>query len=376
MTADGPPTTTALPTPVPTTQLRVDLAAFDRNLALVRDRVAPAAVMIVIKNDAYGHGSAALVRRAIDGGVGWIGALDIETALHARQVADGGSNDSDRTHLTTPIFAWLLTPSDDLAGAITGDIDLGIGSFEVLDAVAAVAERTGGVARIHLKIDTGLNRNGVRAEDWPRLVEQALEHERRGLVRVVGVFSHISEASDADDDDARARFDAALAVVSASGIHLEVRHLAASAAGFSRPEFDYDLVRIGAFLYGIPPAGGPSAHELGIEPIGSLRTQVAEVTGDRAIIPLGAWHGLPSIAAGSVSVAIGGRLHPVTRIERDWAQLDIGSTPVTAGDEAVVFGSGANGELTSTQWAEAVDTIGEEIAVRIDRRIPRVYADD
>ena len=345
------------------TRLRVDLAAFDHNIEVVRRTVAPAQVMMVVKNDAYGHGTETVVRRAIRTGIEWIGCLDLATALHVRAIAGPGPR----------ALAWLLTVDDDLRRAVREQIDLGIGDAAILEAVAAAALSLGRVADVHLKADTGLNRNGVRREEWPEFVARARALERAGAIEVVGVFSHISEASDADDDAARQRFEEAIELAHAAGLRPQLRHLAASAAGFQRPSFDYDLVRIGAFLYGISPSGGPSATELGLEPIASLRTAVAFVRGDVAVLPVGAWTGLPSIAAGKVTVAIAGHALPVIAIGEDWMELDAQGTQVAAGDEAVVYGSGIGAELSSTGWAEAIDTIGEEIQVRIDPGIARVY---
>lgn len=345
-----------------TATLQIDLSAFDRNLATVRRTVAPAQVMMVVKNDAYAHGTEVLVHRALDQGIQWIGCLDLPTALHVRARTDAPH-----------VFAWLLAADDDLQRAVAERVDLGIGDLSVLEAVAGAAAAQGSAADVHLKIDTGLNRNGVRAEDWPAFVARARELQDAGRLRVVGVWSHISEASDDDDDDARDRFDEAVGAARSAGLQPEYRHLAASAAGFQRREFDYDLVRVGAFLYGIAPAGGPTAAELGLTPIASLRTHVQTVRDGVAIVPVGSWSGLPSSAAGRVTVAVGGRPYPVRRIGPDWMELAAPRGGLSVGDEAIVFGAGDQGDLTSTQWAEAVDTIGEEVQVRVDPRIARVY---
>lgn len=344
-------------------RLVVDLGAFDRNLAALRARVSPARLMLVVKNDAYGHGLEPLVTRALAQGVEWIGCLDLGTALAVR----GFAGDAPR------LFAWLLSPDEELAAGIRARIDLGVGSPAVLEAVAATAAVLGIVPRVHLKIDTGLNRNGVRRESWPEFAARAAVLEAEGRVAVEGIWSHISEASDDEDDLARARFDEAVAVARAAGLAPRLRHLAASAAGTLRPEFDYDLVRMGAFCYGIAPAGGPYAGELGIAPIASLRAPVVAVDGDRAVVAVGSWHGLPSNAAGRVAVAVRGAACPVIRIEPEHLVIDATDAPAEPGDEAVVFGDGSGGSLTATAWAEAIGTIGEELHTRIDPRLPRVY---
>ncbi|QDZ13880.1 alanine racemase [Humibacter ginsenosidimutans] len=345
--------------PDPTTHVRVDLTRFDENLRAVRARVAPAETMFVVKNDAYGHGADVLVPRAVAGGIRWIGALDIEAALHVRRIA----GDDVR------VFAWLLSARDDLAAADAAGLDLGVGDRAILEAAASAA--TARPMRVHLKIDTGLNRNGVRAEDWEAFVARAAELQNEGRIRVEGVWSHISEASDADDDEARARFDSAVAAAESAGLAPEFRHLAASAASFLRDEFRYDMVRVGAFVYGISPSGGPHESELGISPVMSLRTRVVDVRDGRAVLPLGAWHGVPSTAAGKTTVGVHGAARQVDRIERDW--MTVLCPDARPGDLVVLWGPGDDGEPTATRWAEAVDTIGEEIVLKVDRRIPRLY---
>lgn len=345
---------------LPVTRAEIDLAAFDENVRRVRQRVAPADLMFVVKNDAYGHGSDVLVPRAVRAGVRWVGCLELAAAQELRR---GGAED-------VRLFAWLLAPGDDFAAGIAAGIDFGVGDADVLEAVAAAP----GMARVHLKADTGLNRNGVREEEWPAFVRRAAELEAAGLIRVVGILSHISEASDADDDAARGRFDASVAAAREAGLSPEVRHLAASAAGFLRPEFRYDLVRVGAFCYGIAPAGGPDEDALGITPVLSLKSAVVGVRdgGATAVVPVGAWHGLPSIAAGRVTIAVDGRPLLVREIRRDLLLADTAGAEVRPGAPVTVFGSGA-GAISATRWAEAIDTIGEEIVLRLDTRIPRVY---
>ncbi|GAA4179937.1 alanine racemase [Gryllotalpicola koreensis] len=345
-----------------TPRLVIDLAAFERNVAALQARVAPAKLMVVVKNDAYGHGLESIVTRALAQGVEWIGCLDLGTALAVRAFAGEAPR----------LFSWLLSPDENLAAGIRARVDLGVGSPAVLEAVAATAAALEIVPRVHLKIDTGLNRNGVRRESWAEFVARAAVLEDEGRLVVEGIWSHIAEASDEEDDLARTRFDEAVDAARAAGLRPALRHLAASAAGTLRPEFDYDLVRMGAFTHGIAPAGGPYGDELGISPTASLRAPVLAVSDGEAVVGVGAWHGLPSTAAGRVTVAVRGVARPVIRIEPEHLVIT-SDAAIEAGDEAVIFGDGSEGSLTSTQWAEAIGTIPEELHTRVDARIPRTY---
>ncbi|MDY0909718.1 alanine racemase [Microbacterium sp. CFBP9034] len=342
--------------------LHVDLDTIAANIARVRTVVGAAELMLVVKDDAYGHGLDAVVRRAWREGVCWIGAFDVATGRRVREVLGEDVR----------IFSWIAASRAEVAEAIAFDLDLGVGDADLLEDVASEARAVGARVRVHLKVDTGLHRNGVRPEDWPAFVRRAAELAAEGLVDVVGVWSHISEASDEDDDEARALFDAAVDAARGAGLAPELRHLSASAASFARPEFRYDLVRVGAFCFGIRPAGGPASDALGIQPAATLEGRVISVAAGRVTIDVGALDGVPSRLGGLVSVGTpaGSRrlltVGAVSTVE-DWPDA-------APGDTVTVYGPGRHGEGSATDLAEAIETIGEEIAVRVSPLVPRVYA--
>ncbi|HEX5857447.1 MAG TPA: alanine racemase [Microbacterium sp.] len=340
-----------------TARLGIDLDAFAANIAIVRARVAPARLMLVVKDDAYGHGIETIVARALAEGVDWFGAFDVRSGIAVRRVSGPGPR----------IFSWLTVGPLEIAEALDADIDMGVGDDVVLDDVAAVAAARGQVARVHLKIDTGLHRNGIRPEDWPAALGRARAYEDSGSIRVVGVWSHIAEASDGEDDDARVAFDSAVAEAELAGFGIEVRHLAASAASFARAEFRYDLVRVGAFCYGVRSAGGPAERDLAIRPIAELSAPVLRVEGDDAVIAIGSLDGLPSILAGRVTVTTPAGSRSLRAIGA--AEGRVASWPgARAGDRVVVFGPEGP---SATDLAETIETVGEEILVRVSPTVPR-----
>jgi len=336
--------------------LTVDLDAFAANVATARSRVAPADVMLVVKDDAYAHGIAPIVTRAWQEGVRWFGAFDVPTGRAVRETL----GDEPR------IFVWLAFGEDELRSVAELDLDLGVGDAALLEEIAAVSGRT----RVHLKIDSGLHRNGVRPEEWPAFAARAAQLERVGAIEVVGIWSHIAEASDADDDAARAAFDLAVLQAQEAGLRPALRHLAASAASFARSEFRYDLCRIGAFCYGIRPSGGPSDAVLGIRPIATLRAPIIESDGESVVVGVGSLDGLPSTLAGRFDVTTPAGPRRVTRIDgrRSWVESWPDAVP---GQLVDVFGREA--DASATDLAELVGTIGEEIALRVPPRVPREY---
>ncbi|WJL95516.1 alanine racemase [Microbacterium sp. ET2] len=341
--------------------LEVDLDLLARNLARVRAAIAPAELMLVVKNDAYGHGVEAVVARARREGVRWFGGFDVATGARVREVAGEGAR----------IFVWIADTPEQVSAAIELDLDIGVGDRRLLDDVAA---RRGGprAARVHLKIDTGLRRNGVRPEEWPEFVELAAAAERAGSLVVEGIWSHIAEASDEDDDIARARFGQAVRTAETAGLRPRWRHLAASAAAFARPEFRYDIARVGAFCFGIRPAGGPGEAELGVRPIARWEAPVLEVAGDVVRIGVGARDGLFSSLASHARIATPGGARRLLAVAG--ATSDVAAWPgAGVGDRVIVYGDAARDEETATSLAEMIGSIGEEVAVRVSPLVPRRY---
>ncbi|QEW00088.1 alanine racemase [Microbacterium caowuchunii] len=342
-----------------TAVLTVDLAAFQRNLDVVRERVAPAELMLVVKDDAYAHGLEPIVTHAARHGVRWFGAFDVATGLRVRATAGPDAG----------IFVWMVFGVEEARRAIDAALDLGVGDADTLEEIALAAEAAGRTARLHLKIDTGLHRNGVRPEQWPAFVERAAELAAAGVVEIIGVWSHIAEASDAEDDAARARYEAALRVVEARGRQRTLRHLAASAASFDRAGFRYDMVRVGAFCYGIRSAGGPGEDVLGVQPIATLDAPVLALGDEGVRIGIGSADGLPSVLGGRMSVGTPDGPRRMLRID----EMDCLVEPwpgAAVGQRVRIMGQGTS---SPTDLAEAMGSIGEEIAVRVSPLVERRY---
>lgn len=366
----------------PLRQAVVDVDAYRANFDLVREWMDPVEVMAVVKADAYGHGLEPIALAAVDAGARWLGVLSVSAALRLRAIGVG-----DEVRL----FAWQHDPALDFRDAVDSGVDLGVSGIDELERVAEAVDQR--VARVHLGIDTGLHRDGALPAAWPELVRRARELAERGLIDVVAAYTHLAETSEAEDDAAIERYRAALAVADDLGLSIPIRHAAASLPALTRPEFRFDMVRMGANLLGIPGAQGVTASDLGLTPVMTLRASVAKVkrvaagTGvsydytfrpDRAttlaLIPVGYADGVPRSAQGKIVVAIGGERYPIVgRVAMDQFLVDVGDADVRIGDPVFLFGTGEDGELTVLEWAAALDTIGEETVCRVGGRVPRVY---
>ncbi|UWF77914.1 alanine racemase [Microbacterium neungamense] len=362
----------------PFREATIDLDAIADNVRHLR-RLTGVPVIAVVKADGYGHGAAAAATAALAGGASRLATATIEESLALR-----------RAGVTAPLMAWLHEPGRRFDDAAEAGIELGISSFAQLLAAADAASVAAPTA-VHLKLETGLSRNGVPPQDWPRVLAEAARLERIGRIRIVGLFSHLSNTSPGDDRAALARFLEGTDAAEAAGIRPEIRHLAATAAAIDLPETRLDAVRIGIGLYGLSPFDDRSSADLGLRPAMTLRAAVAAVRrvpagagvsygydhrtereSTLALVPLGYADGIPRQASGRGPVLIGGRRHTIAgRVAMDQFVVDVGDQEVAVGDEVIVFGDPTLGHPSATEWGDAAGTVNYEIVTRIGARVPR-----
>src|SRR5882757_8465868 len=370
----APPRVAGAGAPGPRAEAAVDLTAIRHNVAVLSGMAARsgAATMAVVKAEGYGHGSVAVASAALSAGATWLGVCTMDEALTLRA---GG--------ITAPILSWLDLPDDDFAAGVAGDVDLSVGSLAELAAVRDAAVRVGRPAKVHLKIDTGLSRNGCNEAEWPDLVRAAAQVAGEGHIEVVAVWSHLAHGDEPTNpmlDRQAARLDAAWQLATAAGLH-PIRHLANSGATLTRPDLHYDLVRPGIAVYGLDPIGPPPSR-FGLRPAMTFRTRVALVK--RVPAGEGASYGhewstprdttlalLPVGYADGVPRRLGSR---PSGVGMDQIMVDCGpdrdGEPVEVGSEAVLFGPGDRGEPTAQDWADALGTIHYEIVTGL--RVGRV----
>jgi alanine racemase len=365
----------------------VDLDAIAGNVAALKDRAGPAEVMAVVKADAYGHGLVPSAIAALRGGATWLGVAQLPEALALREAG-----------VQAPLLSWLHVPGQDFTPAVAQGIDLGVSTAWAFDQVVAAATSTGRTARVHLKVDTGLGRNGAWDADLEGLLVDLASAQAAGSVEVVGLFSHFAYADAPQHPTVKAqqeRFEGILEQAERAGIRPQVRHLANSAATLTNPSAHYDLVRPGVSVYGLSPVPDLGAPEdFGLREAMRLVARLSSVKDAAAgqgvsyghvyttsqdtklgLVPMGYSDGIPRHATSVGPVQVGGRPYAVAgRVCMDQFVLDLGpDTPAVAGDEVVLFGVGAEGEPTAQDWAAAIGTINYEIVTRVAPRVPRVY---
>lgn len=317
----------------------VNLSVYKANLSQIIEEMKPARVMAVIKADGYGHGLIQTAKAAAEVGVEILGVLDIETGLVLRNAG-----------LETPAFAWLHSPDSDFALAVSNGIELSAGSLAELESIAKASGR----ARVHLKLDTGLSRNGCRPEYWQDFVARAVDLEKTGAIDLVAIWSHLSNASLEEDEKSLQLFETASTQAKSLGF-TGYRHVASSPAAFGNPTSRYDLVRIGVSAFGTSPIEGVSSESFGLQ---SPMSVTAEVLSP-GMVSIGFLHGYFSQLSEKAKVAINGKLYRVIKVGHLASSIETGEYVI--GDRVEVFGPEGALAPTAEALCELVNTVTDEL---------------
>lgn len=366
----------------PQAEAVIDLDAFRDNLAALAAAAPAAALMTVVKANAYGHGSVPMARAAREAGSAWLGVATIDEALALRAAGDTG-----------PVLCWLAVPGADFGSALDAGIEVTASSTDQLAEILAAPSAVR--PRVQLKVDTGLSRNGALGGEWTALVAAAAAAQAAGQIEITGAWSHFAcadEPAHPANDAQETNFRSALDELAAAGVEPGVRHLSNSAATLTRPSAHFDLVRVGIAAYGIRP-NPAMTYPTPLTPVLTLRGRLASVkrvaagtsvsyghtwTAERdtilGLVPLGYGEGIPVAASNRAEVAVGGRRAPVAgRVCMDQLVVDLGDVSAARGDAVTLFGPGADGEPSAEDWALASGTIAYEMVTRLGGRIVRTY---
>jgi len=339
----------------------IDHAAFAHNVRVLSDRISPAEVMLAVKADAYGHGMRELAPVALSSGATSLAVLEIPAALALREAG-----------VQCTLFAWLHGPSSDFAAAIDANLDLGVSALWQLELIAAAAS-VAAPARVHLKIDTGLRRNGALPEQWPELVSAARVLRDAGVITIEGIWSHLADASPDDDERALDAFTAAVATAAGLGVVARVRHIAASSAGWREPRARLDLVRFGIAAYGISPFDDLTGSDLGLRAVMTLQStvQATDAPAGHLWVAAGYAQGVP-LEALDGEVSIDGARCRVVRIDLDRTLVAV-DREFAPGTDVTIFGEPATGVPSAEDWAKWSGTIGDEIVTGVPASVARQH---
>lgn len=358
----------------------VDQAAITRNVRRLSE-FTTAQVMAVVKADGYGHGLVTVARAAQEGGATWLGVAQWDEALALRQAGIQGR-----------ILTWLHGPELPAAAVLEADIDVSAGTPQVLDVIAQAVRDGAPTARVHLSVDSGLAREGATLAQLPSLLEQARAAEDAGLIRVVGMWSHLARADEPGHpsiDLQAENFRAALALAEERGFDIQWRHVANSAAILTRPDLHFDVVRAGIAMYGYPPIPDPDGAWWGLEPAMTVsstvvalkdvpagqgvsygHTYVTQADTTLALVSAGYSDGVFRAGSSVAEVAVRGRRYRIAgRVCMDQFVIDVGrTTDVAVGDPVTLVGPLGP---TARDWADAIGTIDYEVLCRFGSFKPK-----
>ncbi len=363
------------------TWAEVNLTRLSRNLQAIRAHVAPAKVMIIVKANAYGHGLAEVARQ-LGPQADYIGVAVLEEGIFLRELG-----------VTAPILVLGGIWGDQVPQYLQHDLTLTASSVERLEQIDEAAARMGVKAKVHLKIDTGMERIGVHYYSAQTLQEAALKCKH---VAVEGIFSHFANSDASDLSHARLqleRFQEVLRFYEKNSLPMPIRHMANSAAILQLPESHLDMVRPGIMLLRSVPCPPGAAHGrgpagAGLEIAGGLfQSGQGRAPGQLrfhlAVRPSGAhchgagrvwrWVFPQDVQPGRRSSSAVKNIRRWERICMDQMMVNIEADSAFNGDEVTLMGESGGEAITAQELADWAGTIPYEILTNINTRVPRVY---
>ena len=374
------------------TYLEVNLTQLKQNLENIRAKVAPAKVLVVLKANAYGHGVDG-VAPFIAPFADYIGVAIVEEGIHLRKMG-----------IATPILVMGGTLLEQLPDFFEYDLTLAASSLDLLTAAEQLAESTRKRLKVHLKIDTGMERIGVREYEAEALILKSLACSH---LEIEGIFTHFANSETLESDGLPSavselvesrlvkaslqlkRFQEVLSIYEKLGApHPPIRHTANSGATLLLPESYYDMVRPGVMFYGVYPAR-EIERTIDVKPALTWKSRVvyskitqlgrgvsygslwqAEAPTRIVTIPCGYADGYFRRMTNQARVVINGKSYPqVGRICMDQFMVNVGEDDVKVGDEVTLLGNG----ITSEDLADWVGTNEYEVMTNISARVPRVF---
>lgn len=367
------------------TWLEIDLSAIGENTQRIAEIVGPdVAVLVSLKADAYGHGALRVARTVLRNGASWLGVATVSEAQPLRSAG-----------ITKPVLVFGYTPPWQARDAVSLDVRTTVYSLDSARALSRAATDLGRLVRVHVKVDTGMARLGLRAENPEEIVAFCQELRALPNLEVEGIFTHFATADSADQTYARmqlARFERVLEAFDRDGGRPPIVHASNSAATLTLPEARFNMVRPGIAIYGLAPSREVPLPA-GFSPALSFKTQVAQVkdipAGEGisygatfvtpapmriAVLPVGYADGFRRAPANWGEVLVRGARAPLLgRVAMDQCMIDVTDIPaVRQGDEVVLIGTQGSETLSADDVAARLGTINYEVVSALLARVPRI----
>ena len=360
--------------------IEIDLDQFKKNIALVRQYIGSTLYCLPIKANAYGHGLCTIGKIAEASGVDYLAVAHLQEGIALREVG-----------VQIPILVLGAIHEDQIPDLIHFSLEFTISSQFKADLVAKIATKLKKTCRIHLEVDTGMQRTGVRCTTARTLFQYLQKHR---CFEIIGIYSHLATADSPDDPSALDQIDNFRSLLSDplfQSIPL-IRHLANSGGTLFFPQSHLDMVRPSLLTFGYQPES-PLPFLEGITPCFSLKAKVSyfkvvakgsgigyghsHITKKETrivTVPIGYGDGYRHALSNRASVLIRGRRFPIVgNVCMDQFMVDVGSCEAYVGDEVVLIGKQGEQEIPLTEIAKLCDTIPYEVLCLFNHRLPRLY---
>jgi len=370
--------------------VEINRKAFLHNAGEFKKRLGRTELMAVVKANAYGHGLLEIASLAREAGLNWLGVNNLEEGLALRQAG-----------FKPKILILGYVGLEQAEAAVAADLRCVVYNLENIRSLARAARRLKKKAIVHLKIETGTNRQGIPIKTLGII---AKELKKVPEIEVEGISSHFANIEDTTDDFypkyQLANFMEAVRCLEDNGLFIPVKHLACSAAAILFPETYFDLARIGLGLYGLWPSKETliscqqrGQEPLKLKPVLSWRTRVAQIRpvaagsyvgygctyrttrrSKLAVVPVGYYDGYDRSLSNSAYVLIKGQRAQIRgRVCMDFIMADVTDIPaVELEDRVTLLGSDGQEKITAEQLASLAGTINYEIITRINPLTPRI----
>ena len=358
----------------------VDLGAIRHNVAKLKNMAPAAELMGVVKGYAYGHGNPASAQAMLQAGASRLGVARVAEALHLR---DAG--------VSAPIHVFTETPPEAVPLMIEAGLTPTVYSERYATSLSEAAASSRTTIAVHVKVDTGMHRVGLPADDVPRAISSIASHDN---LEIEGVWSHLAVADVPDHPFTRKQLELFTDVVTKIERTIgpvRYKHIANSAATMSLPESHLDLVRCGVACFGLSPGASVDAQHL--VPAMALRARVnmtkrvpagealsyglsyeLDRPGTIVTVPVGYADGYDRRLSGRADVLLAGGRHRVSgTVCMDQFMVDVGSKIVEPGATVTLLGRDGDQLVTAEELAALVGTINYEITTRVASRVPRLY---
>ncbi|MDL5022197.1 alanine racemase [Bacillus velezensis] len=371
--------------------IEVDLDAIKKNVRAIRRHIPNTSkIMAVVKANAYGHGSVEVARQALESGASELAVASVEEGIVLR-----------RAGITAPILVLGFTALSCVKKSAVWNITLSAFQVSWIKKANRILEKEADSKRlsIHINVDTGMGRLGVRTEEDLLAVVKALKSST--YLSWDGIFTHFSTADEPDTELTmlqHEKFISFLSFLKNQDITLPTVHMCNTAAAIAFPEFSADMIRLGIGLYGLyPSASIKELNLVDLTPALSLKARIAYVkamvTDPRTVsygatyiaepgeiiatIPIGYADGYSRALSNRGFILHRGRRMPVAgRVTMDMIMVSLGENEGKQGEEVVIYGKQQGAEISVDEIAEMLGTISYEVLSVLSRRVPRFYFRD